>query len=329
VQDERGDRFLDFELRSVWERFNALKARDFSNYTGLVRLYGLMILYASAPFYFAGFGDSGLLRIWGFGGVWLAGTTWFVSDRNFRSYGFHLKERMLCLKQLAIVRSIEMANNPRYLAETLLPLDAKLRRRGEDRGFPERISPGAIDAASYFFKFLSLFPLMYLYVFIGIVMFPEGMVAGGFGGTLKLFIRLLLAGSCLFYFWIYVSSARCVHLQRLAFTARRITPERPWPTFPRREAIKAAGQGRVIVRRCLVLTAGLISALNFGRGIQLMASRGGFWETPDIGLAGVTVAFAVLGLVFSEVDIRRMIRLASGIEPLGVDATTKDGRGAA
>jgi hypothetical protein len=78
VSDEKEVNFLDFELRCVWERFNELKARDFSNYTDLVKLYGLTILYASAPFYFAGFRDSGLLRVWGLGGVWLAGTTWFA-----------------------------------------------------------------------------------------------------------------------------------------------------------------------------------------------------------------------------------------------------------
>lgn len=322
MSDDRELNFLDFELRCVWERFNELKARDFSNYADLVKLYGLTILYASAPFYFSGFSDSGLVRVWGLGGLWLAGTTWFISDRGFRAYGFHLKERMLCLKQIAIVRSILMENNTRYLAETLLPVGPQLRRRGRDRGFPERISPGAIDGASYFFKFLSLFPLMYLYVFAAIIMFPSKMVGAGYQYTLELFLRLVLAGACFFYFWLYVSSARCVHLQRLVFTARRISTGRPWPTFPRGEAADKGGMTRVRLRRYMVMAAGLISLANFLRGLQLLAIPGGFWEPLDITLGIATVFVAIAGFVFAEVDIRKMIKVAKEVDPIGRDMVT-------
>ena len=125
--------FLQFETQATWDRFLGLKSRDDQNWARLIKFFGFMILYASAPFTIEAFQAAGLVRVWSIGGIWLAITVWFVGDRDFRAYGLHLKERIYCLNQLAIIRSIVMKDNKKYKDETLFPWGG-LRRKRSSRG---------------------------------------------------------------------------------------------------------------------------------------------------------------------------------------------------
>ena len=63
---------FNFELEALWERYNSLRERDYENHNRLIRLFSLLIVYASAPFTLQAFSSTDFIRVWGLGGIWLA-----------------------------------------------------------------------------------------------------------------------------------------------------------------------------------------------------------------------------------------------------------------
>jgi steroid 5-alpha reductase family enzyme len=222
--------FILFEASLLSQRYDRLKDRDYQNFLKQTKLFTFLILYGAAPFVLDAPIASHLLRAWGLGGVWLVVTVLFYCDRDFRAYGLHLKERVYCLKQLSVLRKIAMSASEEYVRRSLLPVEESSDRPKPHHSFPERLSSGQIRAASYFFKFLGFFPLLYLSVFAMALTSPQDLGLQGARSIVGVFFLLAPVISA----WLYFSELRCLDIQRLAFEARRITPKNHWPRFEKR-----------------------------------------------------------------------------------------------
>ena len=73
----------------------------------LLRFYVLMLAFSAAPFAYEPLREPSLLRLWAFGGLWVASTGWYYANRAMRLFGKHTCERVFCMKQIARVRQVE------------------------------------------------------------------------------------------------------------------------------------------------------------------------------------------------------------------------------
>lgn len=291
---EREDTFLKFELELVAGRYDQLKERDHQSFVRQAKLFSFLIIYGAGPFLLEAGLDGMLLRIWGLGGIWLGVTVLFYCDRDFRAYGLHLKERVLCVKQLAILRGIMMEDAQRYRAESLLPIGVPVRTSQRFMSFADKLSTKQLRVGSYFYKFLGFFPLLYLALFAAATLRPVSLLEDA-GGT---FYRVFFMLAPLWVAWLYYTLKHCVDLQLVAFEARRISIYNPWPKCSRAELRKAmeVTPGYAWFRSKLtaswVLAA--LSSMWFGWRLYYDASIGDFLQTmQQIGVAILVIACAL------------------------------------
>jgi len=310
--------FFEHELSAAWSRYNELKERDRNNYQAVFKLFALLIVYASAPFSLDAFRESGFIRVWGIGGVWLSAVVWFIADRNFRAYGYHVKERLFCLNQLAILRDVLTRGVDEYRDRSLFPLGSLYRNKAGS-SFPEKVSPTQMLAASYIFKLITGFPPLYTVLFLGLVLFPKQIVGNSDLDAILLFCRILVGASFVLFAWVWASAHRCMTLQKLAFAARRISSERPWQMFPDKEVGERIWGGRRLFVRTLKFIIFVIVAANIIRAVYLMASEATVvdsWQLIDCWLAAITVCVLTSIFLFTEIDIRNVVSTAKQVDPI-------------
>lgn len=314
--------FLMFEAKLLAERYDRLKERDGQNFINQTKLFSFLIIYGAAPFIVKTGLSPQLLRAWGLGGIWLVVIVLFYCDRYFRAYGLHLKERIYCLYQLAVLRKIATHDDEVYSQLSLLPVGRLRAVRGVFHGFPERLSPGQIRTASYFYKFLGLFTLLYLVVFTSALLHPLGVVEGSARPALE--ICLLL--SVVIAAWLYFSVMRCLDLQRIVFEARRISSLNPWPHFDkgRISSIFTLSRGYTCYKLSLgaLAVSSFITSVLFGFRVLIHAGQELLPQAGD----GVAKLFNVVarlhaneGAVWVEVVVVVVFMVSGSIFFLGSD----------
>ena len=195
----------------------------------------------------------------------------------------------------------------RYLAETLMPVDGLPRTNKVNSDFPEKISSSQLLTASYFFKFITLFPAFYLFLFLGFVLAPDRMT----GGSLSATARVALTLSGLGFLWVWAGAKRCMMLQREAYTARRICSRHPWPNFPDREVRDNATVWRKRIWFAVAfVTVPLIIANGVWGYFILNANASNLWSRLDFALAGATAGVLGVAFLFTEWDIRKRMEIA-------------------
>ncbi len=259
---------------SYWERYCQLDRADHERLRTLGRYYVLMIVYAVAPFSVHGLtplnAPTPFLRVWAFGGIWLAIVMWILTDRSWAGHSENMLERVYCLRQLrqfgtrlaeacnytsSLLNRGDGAGTASYRGAPLpgpiprrwqvwswltVPLywrEGRLTRSEERRpralsGDPIFVDQRRVTYTSYFLKLITLFGPMYLLLFIAVLAFPDIMVSPRATGAVATAIRLQLALSLVLWAWIYAGHRRCRHLMECAHRAKKVALVRGWPLFP-------------------------------------------------------------------------------------------------
>lgn len=318
--------FMTLEMTHMWDRFKQLQEKNKIITSTVLRLYAVLFLFAAAPFTLQYFAGTGISRVWGFGGVWLAITVWFFCDRSFRAYGSFWFEKNFCLRQIAQIRKMMVGSSPRYnrfsLFRTKLdPKDTADDDRNRLHGHTH-ISRSQVLYTVYFYKIVSLFQPLYLCLFISLVIFPKEMTDPNVDTTRELFLRVLLGFSIFPFVWLFTSMERCFGLLKNAFRARRISTKSPWPRFPDKPDFHLFGQSK-IVHKLLIASALIASGCNLIRFVYLLLDRREnvdyWWSTLDWWLVGITSSIFGFILLYHEVDVRYVLSKAKGDFPLPDD----------
>jgi hypothetical protein len=310
------------EAEHVWERFRDLEQRNRSNLTSLFKLFTVLIAFASAPFTFESFTRTGLSRVWGICGLWVALVAWIYADRTFRSYGRHLFERVFCLRQLRQYRRLLLGRWPEYSRYSLFS-DRNLDKDKAVSAFPERVERSQVVITLYFYKTISAFFPFYTVLFVSLILAPELILDSGTLSTRSIYTRFALGFSAITFAWLVTSSRRCRGLLEAAFCARRISRTRPWPVFPSDERL-ALWKGRTVLARVIVLAAVALAATNLARMIYLLVARPdgtGWWRGCDWYLLAVSGLGLVVMFVHSEIDVRYVLGRAKDVDPAPVGHT--------
>jgi len=206
-----------------------------------------------------------------------------------------------------------------------MPWGQLKRNNSDDAGFPERISPAQITAASYFFKFITLFPVLYVILFLACALYPANMISSTGEATIT-FGRIALLLSFVPFAWVLTSALRCGQLLRSAFTARRIRSHRPWPEFPKLRTESALYGGRTLLLRALLGIGVVISLGDLSRLVFLKIARISvtYWGVIDDFLLVVSITFLAVAFLFCEIDIRTYITKAREVDPNTDDLRVED-----
>lgn len=308
------ERFVLQEAKQVVARYVALEEKNRSISATQIRMYALLLLYAAAPYsapenYF----DTGFLRVWGFGGLWLAGVVWMHVDRGYRAYGRHLFERIYCLRHLACLRQVVYENEEQYRKYSLLVSSAHdLNRKG--CGDPTHVSSSQATVTAYFYKLVSLFPPLYFILFLSLILAPAEMLDPSIKITRLLYFRFILGFSFVIFLWGASSTRNCMAFQEQAYCARRISINNPWPLFPKKEIILPVYvKVRKIVNWTLSAIALVMSGLNIARLYTIIAGPGiqNGWQSLDLHLLYVTAIVFAVWVLYVEIDSRCVLWVAS------------------
>jgi hypothetical protein len=218
------------------ERHRQLQSINEGATRSVIHLYTSMLLYAAAPFInLHSLLGGGFFRVWGFGGIWLAFTAWFYCDRVFWKYGNHLFEQIFCMRQVFQMDKVAIGRCKLHNLYAILPSYGYSWDRRDSQVTPSddptRLAGKRVVGAAWFFKLVNFFPLMYLFLFLSMFLFP-GKIMGADGGSLETYARVSLGFSFLPFVWLRFSMRSCEGLMRAAFRAMRIGVESPWPKFP-------------------------------------------------------------------------------------------------
>jgi len=253
---------------ALLKRHERLQTLNQAGAQSVIGLYTLMLLYAAAPFSsLHGVLVTGFLRVWGLGGLWLAMTAWFYCDRTFWRYGNHLFEQIFCMRQIFQMDKIAIGRSKLHNLYAILPSYGYSWDRAPSTvapsGDPTHVDNKRVKAAAWFFKLVSIFPLMYLCLFVSMLLFAGKMLDSNTQNTLELYGRVVLGFSFVFFYWLKRSMKSCDELMRRAFLARRIGVESPWPEFPNVRIDEE--RERALERRsnCCIFAAAFLSLANF------------------------------------------------------------------
>jgi hypothetical protein len=311
-QKDFDESFVRLEAEQIVDRYKTLENKNRAMSATVIRLYILLLLFAAAPFSVPLYLQTGFLRVWGFGGMWLAIVVWMYFDRSVRSYGKHIFERIFCLRHLSCLRSLVHGNSEWYKTHSLLVTSGP-DLMNKDCGDPTHLSSSQMTATVYFYKVLSLFPPLYLVLFISLVLQPREMLDPSITTTRLLYFRFLVGFSAVMFLWLATSTMNCFGIQREAFRARRISRTSPWPLFPSVASIdESYHRTRTILFRVLGVLAGAVATANLVRIVQLLSGDGirKGWQTIDIHLAISTGILFLLLIILIETDARYLLSKA-------------------
>ncbi|MCA1619526.1 MAG: hypothetical protein LC795_09505 [Acidobacteria bacterium] len=319
--------FLSLEMSHMWDRYKQLQEKNKYITNTVFRLYMVLFIFAAAPFTLQRFTSTGISRVWGFGGVWLALAVWFFCDRSFRAYGTHWFEKTFCLRQIDQIRKITVGLSERYNHYSLFPT-APARGRKEVREHTH-ISRSQVKFTVYFYKFVSLFQPFYLTLFASLILFPDEMSDPNSTVTRTLFLRVMLGFSFIFFAWLMLSMDRCFGILKNTFRARRISKHRPQMKFPRETDINLPGAGFFRTSRDLLrVFAIVVSVCNLIRFFYLMQnvqpSFGYWWTTLDWHLLSATVFIFVSTYAHDEAYVRSFLKAAKRKFPLPDDEAVQN-----
>lgn len=305
--------FLTLEMAHMWDRYKQLQEKNKYITNTVFRLYMVLFLFAAAPFTLQHFTSTGISRVWGFGGVWLAFAVWFFCDRSFRAYGTHWFEKTFCLRQIDQIRKIMVGLSDRYNRHSLFPTTPE-RDRKEVREHTH-ISRSQVKYTVYFYKFVSLFQPFYLILFTSLILFPNEMSDPNSTITRALFFRVLLGFSFIFFAWLMLSMNRCFGILKNTFRARRISTRRPQPKFPSEEEIDLplADFFKVsdYVLRWLAFAVSIINLIRFFYLMEnIQPTFGYWWATLDWHLLMITATIFVLMYAHDEWYVRQFLKTA-------------------
>jgi FtsH-binding integral membrane protein len=320
--------FMTLEMTHMWDRFKQLQEKNKIITSTVLKLYAVLFVFAAAPFTLQSFSGTGLSRVWGFGGVWLAITVWFFCDRSFRAYGSFWFEKNFCLRQIAQIRKMMVGSSVSYNRYSLFhakvgmkstPDEDKNRTHGNTH-----ISRSQVLYTVYFYKLVSIFQPLYLCLFISLIIFPKEMTDPNVDTSRELFLRVLLGFSIVPFVWLITSMERCFGLLKNAFRARRISTKSPWPRFPDEDKHKfhLFGQSKIIYK-LLIASALIVSLCNLIRFIYLLLDKqedvAYWWATLDWHLLAITASVFVLIALYHEMDVRHVLSNAKEYFPLPDD----------
>lgn len=254
--------YLVKELSVVWDRYVRLEDMNKVNESRILRLFILLLVFAAAPFSLQGFGTSGFIRVWGFGGVWLAVTVWAYFDRVFQAYAERIVERVFCLRQIHLIRLTSVPQTNPYWNSSLFPTERE--SEGEVvSGDPTHISTRQMAFSAYFYKLLSLFLPFYLILFIALMYDPLTMIHRDSNDALRMYAQVTFGLSGVFIIWILSSKNRCLALLKAVYRSRRISPATPWPFAPTNRKSKSLLPSEwQLVERVLLSCAIGVAVLN-------------------------------------------------------------------
>jgi len=305
------------ELDRMWDRYRHLQAKNRDSAGIVVKLYTMLFVFAAAPFTLQQFVSTGMARIWGFGGLWLAITIWFFCDRAFRAHGLFWFEKIHCLRQIDQIRKLFVGRSTLYNSHSLYRrLTDSDNSRNRVTG-ATHISRSQVLYTVYFYKVVSLFQPMYLILFIALVLFPREIIEPNQEISRAVYFRVMLGFSFVLFVWLHTNMNRCCGLLRNAFRARRISPENPWPKYPEDEV---ATPGAKWARIVFLVTAAVTSVVNFVRFASLYrdgaSSLDNWWADLDRHLLGYTAALLIIYYAYHEFAVRNELGRASKIFPL-------------
>lgn len=310
-------KYVRLETRQIVARFVELEDKNKSISSSLIRLYIFLLLYAAAPFSLPIHFETGFLRVWGFGGLWLAIVMWIQFDRGCRSYGRHLFERIYCIRQLTCLRKLVNMDSENYRNNTLLVVQGSDLERPRC-GDPTHVSSSQVSATIYFYKILSLFPPLYFILFIALILVPTEMLDPNITTTREIYGRFVLAFSSIMYLWGAGSTKNCLSLQEQAFRARRISIRYPWPLFPDlADFLPTYAKVRKILYWSLWILAAIVSLLNLIRFFYLMVEQSVLdcWQSLDFHLLYVSVGIFAIWVLYTEIEARYILSEAKRFWP--------------
>lgn len=313
--------FLALEMSHMWDRYKQIQEKNKYITNTVFRLYMFLFVFAAAPFTLQRFTSTGISRVWGFGGVWLAIAIWFFCDRSYRAYGVHWFEKIFCLRQIDQIRKMIVGLSERYNRHSLFRTIPRRFRMREGKHI--HISRSQVLYTIYFYKVVSLFQPFYLILFISLILYPNEMADPNTRNTSSLFFRVALGFSFIFFIWLITSMNRCFGILKNTFRARRISTNVPWPKFPTEDEIRLPHARTFrIAYSVLLFFAIFVSAGNLILFSYRLFKGQGFeqwWEMPDIGSLIVTPLIFFSLYVHDELYVRHFMKTAKRERPLPND----------